>query len=60
MYKPPSSLGSGAVHNFASTLEPGWTHNHDLSALPVDFAFFYMLVLKMVEQTTRQQRQQNQ
>src|SRR5262245_7823224 len=60
MYKPPPSLGSGTVHNFASLLEPGWAHNHDLSALPVDFAFFYMLVRKMVEQTTRQQRQHNQ
>jgi hypothetical protein len=49
MYKPPSSLGSRAVHNFASILEPGWTHDHHLSALPVDFAFFYMLVLDMVE-----------
>jgi hypothetical protein len=49
MYKPPSSLSSRAVHNFASILEPGWTHDHDLSALPVDFAFFYMFVLDMVE-----------
>jgi hypothetical protein len=49
MYKPPSSLGSGTLHNFASLLEPGWTHDHGLSALPVNFAFFYMLVLNMVE-----------
>src|SRR5215467_2980209 len=57
MYKPPSSFGSSTIHNFASLLEPAWTHNHDLSALPVDLAFFYMLLLDMVEQTTRQQRQ---
>ena len=49
MDKPPPSLGSGTLHNFASLLEPGWAHDHGLSALPVNFAFFYMLVLNMVE-----------
>src|SRR5262249_13681172 len=60
MYKTPSSLSSRTVHNFASLLEPGWTHNHDLSALPVDFAFFNMLVFDVVEYTPHQQLHQNQ
>src|SRR5438105_3432560 len=58
MYKPSSSLRGGTIHHLAGILEPGWTHDHSLSALPVDLAFFDMLVLKMIEQTTRQQRQQ--
>jgi hypothetical protein len=49
MYKAAASLSGRTVHNFASILEPGWTHDHDLSALPVDFAFFYILVLDMIE-----------
>jgi hypothetical protein len=49
MYKSPSSLGSRTVHNFASIFEPSRPHNHDLAALPIDFAFFYVLVLDMIE-----------
>jgi hypothetical protein len=52
MYKLPSSLGCGPVHNLAGILEPSWAHDHSLSALPIDFAFFDVLVLKMIEQTT--------
>jgi hypothetical protein len=49
MYKLPPSLGRRSVHYLARILEPGWTHDHSLSALPIDFAFFDVLVLKMIE-----------
>jgi hypothetical protein len=39
-------------------LEPGRPHDHSLSALPVDFTFFNLLGLQVIEQTARQERQQ--
>src|SRR6516164_8763642 len=52
------SFGGGAVHNRSRVCEPGGSHDHSLSALPINFALLYALVLEMVKKAARQQRQQ--
>ncbi len=58
MNKPPPSLGGGPVHNLSGIREPGRPHYHSLPALPVNLALLDALVLEVVEQAARQQRQQ--
>ena len=60
MNEPAASLSCGAIHKFARAREPGWSHYHRLSALPVDFALPDTFVLEMIEQTTGKQGQESQ
>jgi hypothetical protein len=52
------SFGGRAVHNRSRFCEPGRSHDHSLSALPINFALLDALVLEMVEQAASQERQQ--
>src|SRR5258707_1368623 len=51
--------GGGAVHELARVSEPRRSHDHRLAALPVDFAFLDAFVFEVVEQATREQRDED-